>query len=931
MTNENHTEIVERVKQNKKLFQSFNSTKLQHLYDSFEKKEDSHIFDLIPFLLHVNQPEFPGYIKTENMPSGIYDYKPSTPTMNYIRARHPSVALPRDNTKPFIQMFALMGSGGTIAFNKQSDFDFWVCADTSEYSPEAIRNFRAKCKLIEKYYAEHYNKEVHFFLNDITDVRNNIFDDEDEEGLSGISLGYLLKEEFFRSSIVIHGKIPFWWVVPPNCPDDIYTQWLNIMKKNGFERDYIDLGNLYSARKNDFLIAALFQILKSLGNPFKSLIKLGLLERYINDIDRNPYISNQIKRDVQAGNITTSNTDAYIVMFNHVYDYYNSIRADKTASSIMKTCFYLKIDPMVSLYSDRLQQDRIPERSRIMNTLVKEWGWTQGTVERIDDFENWDIEETSKLMVSIKKYILQGYKNILGNLETGDTSTRLHQDTLKGISRKIYSHFAPEKHKVDNTLNIKAFQPEKLLSMEFVKDKDGKEFWILGKTKITGSGSYRSIMYKTGDLLSLVVWVSLHGLFQKDYTRLNIQSGYFSINHSFIQNLLTELSTSFSIKNINLHNRYFLQEPFPMMSHVIINFYSKQKPGIDNIFFLYHNSWGETRFEELHNESDLAGLITNIVNGGLKTGNDYDSYNRITASDPFASTREFRRLKTLFRDIYTFFVNEQHTAKKRYITMIGGMYYVFSNKKDENSVTVGYKPCESEIKLLYSIAYNRGIKTRIKIDDSVPELNYLRTIIENDIENVVQLYYQVGTKYCYYFVSDERGSLIFYRKNAHFHSEYLGRLYNFAEGVVQKVIENNPNSILARVETRIKLYEMKRDIHHNVSIEEINPEMETAVFKTRKSLVPFKLSLHLLENGDFGYRFTLPDGGYTDIFDRSDVVDVTKEIKVLMDSVKGYIYYLTDINLLYAELPMYKQFTSISFSEKNRFELMIEKGLQNLN
>ena len=66
--------------------------------------------------------------------------------MNFIRSKFPQVhaVLPKTN-KPFIQMLALMGSGGTIAFTSRSDLDFWVCANENEYDPEAIINFRRKC------------------------------------------------------------------------------------------------------------------------------------------------------------------------------------------------------------------------------------------------------------------------------------------------------------------------------------------------------------------------------------------------------------------------------------------------------------------------------------------------------------------------------------------------------------------------------------------------------------------------------------------------------------------------------------------------------------------------------------------------------------------------------------------------------------------
>ncbi len=927
MADELHVDILSQIEENKKKFGTFNASKLEYLYASLESPEIKNLLDYIPFLLHVHLPEFPGYVDSEDMPRGIYNYSPTKETMSYIRIKHPSVGTVKEEPVPFIQMFALMGSGGTIAFNRQSDFDFWVVADTKQYSKEAIRHFRTKCKIIEEHYAENFDLEVHFFLNDISNVRENIFDDDEEAGLEGTSLGYLLKEEFFRSSIVMHGKIPFWWVVVENCDDEEYNQWLNEVKTSPMSDAFVDIGNLYSINRDDFLIAALFQILKALGNPFKSIIKLGLLERYISDVDRNPYISNQIKKDVHEGRLGPENIDAYIVMFNHVFQYYNGVINDLTATNLIKTCFYLKINPMLSETAFSNLPDGVPDRFAILRDMTAKWGWDAATIKRIDNFDSWDIDAANRLLNNMKKYLLKGYKRIISGINLQAAANTIHHDTLRGISRKIFSHFSPEVRKIDNSLSLKVFEPEKLLFIEFVKDHEGREYWILGKRNITEANTTSTIIYKAANLLSLVVWTSLHGLYKKDFTRLNLSAGYFSVDNGFLQDLLEELNNHFSVKKVDLSNAYFMQDAFPMVAYVIINMFAKDAKRVDNIFFLYHNSWGETRFEEYQRVTDLPHIFTTLINSALRTGRDYERTMRMVSSTPFDRSKDYKRLKKLSRDIFEFFVNEEAYVKRRFITMMGNNYYMFTNKKAGKNVVAGYKVCESELKLLYSMAYNRGIKTEVKIDESVPELSLFKTIVENFREDSVQIYFETIHKYIHYYISDERGSILFMRKPAILHNEYMARLYIFADSVIKQVLENNPGSSMAESEKKIRLYKLARDAQNNCNIEEINPELEKSIFSRRDSIFPFKLSLHIMEDGDVGYRFTLPDGGYSEIYNRTSIVSVAKEIKVLMESVKGYTYLVSDVYIEHAEIPLYQQNTSFAFSEKNRFELMVEMGL----
>ncbi len=929
MDTERQTEITNQIKVYKDKFLSYNRAKLATLYASISSPQVIGLLEAIPYLLGTNQQGIPGFINFGDLPSGAQNYTISTKAEVFLKTEFPGARMVLDkDRKPFIQMFALMGSGGTIAYTKQSDFDFWICADEREITPEAARLFKLKCRIIENWITERFHVEVHFFLNDITKVRKNIFDEDSEESLEGTSLGELLKEEFFRSSIVLNGKIPFWWVVPAGSDDKVYAEWLAAAGNSYLAEDFVDLGNLYAIVREDFLVAALFQLLKSLGNPFKSIIKLGLLERYIHSGDGSPFISNTIKKNVHAGRLNMEDIDSYVIMFDHVYDFYTSSMRDEAATDILETCFYLKVDPKLSAFMNGQKGDAQPPKVRKMLDYIKTWNWSESAITEMDNFENLDIDSVNRLLSDTKKYILRGYKDILSNIETRNISHKLAAEELKGITRKIYSHFSLAENKIDNTLSFKNYPPEKLLHIEFVRDKDGKEFWILSKRVIVRNLPAKVIIHKETSLVAITVWISLNGLFQKDFTRLEIDPGIHPLDPNFIRELITDLSQHFSVKRVDLHNSYFLRDALPVVGYVIINPYTKYSKKIDDIIFLYHNSWGETRFDRYKTEVDMAQILARVLNGALKAKLDFDTALRIISSQPYSSSRELDRIILTLRDAYSFFVDRQTGEKKRYLTVLGNTYFVFSTKKTGGEEVITATPCETEIKMLYSISYNTGSANAIRTDPSIPELNYIRTIIENHKEDTVQIYFQKEAKYCYFFVSDERGSIIFYRKSAESYVGYLARLCLFAGNVIKRVTARNQRSPLAEKLKQIEVYRLERDIHHKCRITEINPELDGSLMAARKALVPFVLSLHAAENGELGYRFTLPDGTFTNIFTNANILQIIGDLRLLMRATAGYSYYITDIDLTHIAQPQYRNYTSFAFTEKNLFEMLIEKGLQ---
>jgi adenylate cyclase, class 1 len=928
-------DFSEKIKNNNKRFIEYNQIRLKKFKDYISLRQLESLIDAIPLLIASNRPELPGFIEGYE-PIGFQKYTPAGSGLNFIRKKFPALhSFTFQNPRPLIELFAIMGSAGSIAYNEESDIDHWVCLDQNLVDKNTMNQLRVKLSEIEMWITDNFNVETHFFVNDITRIRNDIFD-TDEDDISGKALGKLLKDEFYRSSILLSGKIPFWWIVPSGTSDENYDKYYKAILNSAYKDDFVDLGNLQLVRKEEFLGAGIFQILKSLGNPFKSILKIGILEKYLlDDQNTNQLLCNVMKAKVHEGNYEIRYIDPYMLMFNQVLDYYTrKTDGDPLALEVLKRCFYIKINPELSVTAGEGKEKFVPEKKTVMLEYTKQWQWMNLKIKQMDEFHNWDISALNKFWNNISKLILKTYKNILSSIQSHEISNKFSGEEMRYISRRITSSFAAGGNKIKPSVSFNDNPIENFLFIESISNEDGSISWLLSKGFITGSGaSKRSIIHKEPNLLAILAWISINRLFQKNITRVEIKSRYHLLEPGFVRELLNDLTLYFSPKKVIIKNKYFFSDPFPILNYVIINLFAKYPKGIEDIYYLSHNSWGESVYEKFENEIDFATILTKLLNGAIEHKESFKNTVAFTSPYPYKSSKSFKSIMYLFGDIYNFLITEDNDvstgkAIKKYVAMLGGNFVVFTHLRIKKESRITCNIFNNELKMLYSLAGLQGNRNIIRINAANPELNHLKVITENQKDDAIQIYFQKARKYCYFFVCDERGSIIFFRKNAEFFQDYLTRLYVFTKNMVTHVVKNNPESPLNRKGSKgIEIYNLERDDKNQCKITEINPAQDENIFRYEKNVVPFRLSLVLQENGEIGYRFNLPDGGISESFNANEIGKISKEMQILMDSVKGYHYFITDVNYTNLEFKLYKDFSTFGFVEKNKFELLIEKGL----
>ncbi|HSH69469.1 MAG TPA: class I adenylate cyclase, partial [Deferrisomatales bacterium] len=304
---------------------------------------------LLPFLLHVNQPGLPGFVDAEGCPVGITGYSPTNTELSLVQRLFPGARVRRTGVlSPVIDLVAVMGSVGTIGFTADSDLDVWVCHNQGITPGITLRHYREKVRAVEAWLSEHSGLEIHLFLQATGRIADNDFGDTDVEGC-GSAMGALLKEEFYRTGVHLAGRHPFWWLVPPDSSPEDYRDHVERLHRDPiFATDeYVDLGWVATVPLGELFGAAVWQIAKGWKSPFKSALKLGLLEKAVHTESNRP-LCEIVKEQVLAD----ERPDPYRVLFDEVLAHYRGMH-DTATEDLLARCFYLKTG--VRLEPDQLE------------------------------------------------------------------------------------------------------------------------------------------------------------------------------------------------------------------------------------------------------------------------------------------------------------------------------------------------------------------------------------------------------------------------------------------------------------------------------------------------------------------------------------------------------------------------------------------------
>ncbi len=757
-------------------FLSINRARLERTLEIMPARHRPYI-QVMPLLFHLNDPMFPAYQKT-GVPIGVYGYSLDAETQNAVQKLWRGF---RYRPKPFIsfdiEAIFLMGSCGSVAFNAASDFDVWIC-----YRPGLakgqLRALQQKARLLEQWYEEQ-GLEVHFFLMNPEAFRQGKVVRLSSES-SGSAQYHLLLDEFYRSSVWLAGKRPLWWEISFEEEKRYEKSKAELIEKGLLdERECIDFGGLPAIPKSEFFGAAVWQIYKGIDSPYKSVLKITLMEAYAQSYPKIIPLSSFFKKCVYEGESDPLALDAYIMMFNRI-DNYLRRKSELSRLEVARRSFYLKLSLPLSLS----KEENNWRRQWIENLVYKEWNWSKEKIQHLDSAKYWkieDVKEERKLLVS---HLTNSY-GFLSKFARKHASRRLIKPKdLTILGRKLYSAFDRKAGKVEIfNRGIAENMAEKSITVRLFITKDSREYWHIYRGKVI-SDQYKNQkpLKHSFSLIELLAWAHGNKLIADTTQKLMYAPGS-DLGNAELNTLLSIVSDLVG-KGVSLtpRSKDLLKAATIEGGAVFVNLGRQPKhkgPKLDNklisgeldvfsyadnycavesIEYLYVTSWKELFAIKYSRADGMANWLCSVLNMYKsmlgQSGNEIKIATDVYSFGASISHVIATRINDLFKSVVKHLLGSMDRQLVYLYQAAGNYYYLYFDGDHFD-----FEKFSSIDKLMDHLAMPRELFIQLIFDHHFQSSSPLPVIYETNAPGKIQIFVQEDMEDTKVYILDENGAL----------------------------------------------------------------------------------------------------------------------------------------------------------------------------
>jgi len=534
----------------------------------------------------------------QRTPRGIYRFHDSGFYLHAVR-RHRGRQRGDLNLPPercAILGLYLMGSSGTLAQTGASDFDYWVVVKDEGMDAECKAAFQEKLRRITAWSREQYGQEVGLFTLTVSDVRENRFAALDEES-AGSSQRTLLKEEFYRTFVMIAGKIPYWAVLPPGLSPGRYDHW--VQRAQGatgslrfIPEDYMDLGGLETIDRNECLGALLWQMFKACKSPFKSIVKAALIAHYYFFAGERGLLCEHIKSGFGLLRQGEPLTDPYAAVFQTALDFFQS--TDHTEGLLLlRECVFLRLwEPSREGGGQRGEPS---PKQRLLARYLAEWGWNAEKTARMAAFHQWPDDARLALEERIFQKLAFLYELIAHSSGASSPGSSMTPTDLTALKNRIAAALKRKPGKLPRC------------SAYFRTHVDGVSLELRGHPAPGGGEACWTVFHRPEDgpdslvfqapgLLGAMGWLLINGLYPPEGGFLSCRLDRLGLGPGRIRRLIREVHRFLSPLSATAEG---LAGP-TRWEKIAVLFRPAPRSGdqpMPRTEFLAVNSWGEFFFE----------------------------------------------------------------------------------------------------------------------------------------------------------------------------------------------------------------------------------------------------------------------------------------------------------------------------------------------
>jgi hypothetical protein len=408
--------------------------------------------------------------------------------------------------------------------------------------------------------------------------------------------------------------------MPPHISDEEYEQIIQFAADHYVYESskYIDLGNAQRITMEEAFGAALWHLNKALASPFKSALKMALIEDYM-DPQSDPAllcdnskenitelatqaVTDRLKSDALGqgkyigDHPSRFGIDGYMLMFNRILDYYRR-KGREDLLEILRQCFYLKSGDTITGIYDPMRQKIL--KKDMLGELIEGWGWSNEHILDLNAFREWPFERSVELGRRINNFIVDSYKRLA---QSGATSNvRINENDLTVLGRKLFTFYSRSEKKVEylpKSFEESLHQDQLTFSMLNVRgSREG--IWRVSRgsvspTEINTASAEGQVLRQARNLPELLIWLVMNGIWDRR-TQIGLQSKESTLSAANIQDILESMLDFFPpIDVAQLSSKELIKISTVRRLFVLLNL-GDPNPGekIHRIDLVYSTSWGE--------------------------------------------------------------------------------------------------------------------------------------------------------------------------------------------------------------------------------------------------------------------------------------------------------------------------------------------------
>ncbi len=599
--------IQKLLERNKRKYIAYNAFRKKMFFEQYSEGSEVILY-LLPWLLSINESRCPGYVPNCQKPFRVYDIDYSKTIRRLEKEFKKRFNIEKQGTLlrgpsyyHQIQGIYTIGSVGSVAQGKSSDCDIWICIDKRDFDNRAWSDLSKKINLIKDWMDIYLKIPVFFFICDITDVKNCRFGDLDDESC-GSTQQNVLKEEFYRTGMLICGRTPLWWLCHDPANKYSYDEIKNAIKGDGFwEYDLVDFGDLEKVDGSEYFGAALWQLHKSLSNPIKSILKINLL-RILLEAPQARLLCHVFREQVMSCENINGFPDFSIFTTSALLEHYR--KTDKMTMRFLSECYYLQAE--INPYDRRRKM-----KNTLAAAFLKAYPIPRKRQTFLRHSSMWDFREQIEHGHTLFGHLIRMYRELSAS-HNGSASESDRKD-ITILGRKISAHYMKKADKVPvipvSAGKINISQPTFVLS---------HDVWHVfsGNNRVAPVVSSNNLIYA----IAFIVW---NDLFMENTVRMQPNASNITLQE--IINLGRRLSNFIGVyKRLDLKLSDYLKKEHITRMLVVLGlektpWYEKKA----DYRVVYANCWGEIFAKSFDTAEKFEAFLTDAGKGSNRIETSY--------------------------------------------------------------------------------------------------------------------------------------------------------------------------------------------------------------------------------------------------------------------------------------------------------------------